>query len=400
MSSAKTGKCLTIFFLLSGLFQRSIAEPNQSPTADAGKDRTVVGSVRVVLDGRASSDPDGNIAAWRWKQIQPTSGSGIVALTGITKDRASFTAPLLNTAQNLIFRLRVTDNQGSTNDDTVTVKVAATQAGGKLNDTGITLCGDYAYAHSAPYSHDANLDCSLLTDDDGDPIPPENRMDGTGRPTGQDAHVGRDASVNNDSNGHAGFSFSKVNAKGEIVSATATKWSCVKDNVTGLIWEVKTNDNGLHDKDWTYTWYEPDNTKNGNQAGIQNGGQCGSTSRCDTSGYVEAVNSAGWCGFKDWRMPGVNELQSIADMGFSEPAIDQTYFPNTNPRGYYWSGTPYADNVSGAWNIYFGDGVDGWENKGVTYYHVINKSPEKILPDGCNSIFRQFNSLRDSHQIR
>ena len=28
-----------------------------------------------------------------------------------------------------------------------------------------------------------------------------------------------------------------------------------RDNVTGLIREVKTDDGGLHDKDWTYTWY-------------------------------------------------------------------------------------------------------------------------------------------------
>lgn len=68
-------------------------------------------------------------------------------------------------------------------------------------------------------------------------------------------------SVNNndDSDGHAGFSFTKLDANGNELLANATDWSCVKDNVTGLIWEVKqggngtVGDEGLHDADDTYT---------------------------------------------------------------------------------------------------------------------------------------------------
>ena len=52
------------------------------------------------------------------------------------------------------------------------------------------------------------------------------------------------------------FDFTKIDANGNALPVTATNHSCVKDNVTGLMWEVKTDDGGLRDKDWYYTWYD------------------------------------------------------------------------------------------------------------------------------------------------
>ena len=86
---------------------------------------------------------------------------------------------------------------------------------------------------------------------------------------GQDASHGRDATQDNDADGHAGFSFTKLDANGKALAASAATWSCVRDNVTGLIWEAKTDDGGLRDKDWTYTWYNPDPATNGGSAGLR-----------------------------------------------------------------------------------------------------------------------------------
>ncbi len=80
---------------------------------------------------------------------------------------------------------------------------------------------------------------------------------------GQDAEYGRDATHNDNSDGHAGFSFTKLDANGNTLPTTALSWSCVKDNVTGLIWEVKTDDSGLQDMGNIYSWYNPDNNANG-----------------------------------------------------------------------------------------------------------------------------------------
>lgn len=63
---------------------------------------------------------------------------------------------------------------------------------------------------------------------------------------GQDPQYGRDAAVGNlnkTGSGHAGFDFSTDN-------------NCVVDNVTGLIWERKTDASGddMHSNKWTFTW--------------------------------------------------------------------------------------------------------------------------------------------------
>ena len=178
---------------------------------------------------------------------------------------------------------------------------------------------------------------------------------------GQDAELGRDLTHNDNSDGQAGFSFTKISATGQVLTATTPQWPCVKDNVTGLIWEVKTDDNGLHDQDWTYSWYEQNPSKNGGFTGTQNGGACGQTSQCDTAAYVQAVNAAGWCGAKDWRMPTLDELEGIVALDRVNPSIDTTYFPNT-PAIWYWAGS--AAGVSDyAWYVYYTQGMYSWNPK-------------------------------------
>ena len=72
----------------------------------------------------------------------------------------------------------------------------------------------------------------------------------------QDAETGRDAQVGLQKlgAGPAGFDFTKLDRNGYPLPDSAMNWDCVRDNVTGLIWEIKTNDGGLRDWDWTYTW--------------------------------------------------------------------------------------------------------------------------------------------------
>lgn len=210
----------------------------------------------------------------------------------------------------------------------------------KLNDTGITTCSS-ANQNGQP--------CPLLD------YP------------GQDGDFGRDVTANDDSDGHAGFSFTKISSTGQELPSSATEWSCVKDNVTGLMWEIKTDDGGLHDKDWTYTWYEPDNTKNGGNAGTQNGGNCGGTGQCDTYSYVQEVNAAGWCGAQDWRMPSWVELLSLVSYDSDNPAIDIVWFPNTLSRR-FWSGSPNVFSKSYiARSIRFDDGYSEWYGKGSAF---------------------------------
>jgi hypothetical protein len=165
--------------------------------------------------------------------------------------------------------------------------------------------------------------------------------------TGQDAESGRDVTHDVSEDGYRGFSFTKLDAAGVPLAdqtqpyATAP-WSCVRDEVTALVWEVKTDDGGLHDKDWTYTWYSSTGIDDGGSPGTPGGGVCAG-SGCDTESLVAAVNAAGWCGAADWRLPGREEVRSLVvakDGGFLYLG-DPPFFPNA--PGSHWTSTPGID---------------------------------------------------------
>ena len=220
----------------------------------------------------------------------------------------------------------------------------------RLNDTGINWGGDYSSGNNSDCSSNINAP--------------------------QDCDQGLDAgtTTDNDYDGHAGFSFTKIGENGNALTADAISWSCVQDNVNGLIWEVKTdidfgnyNNGDLHDKDDTYTWYDTNTSTNGgdgtNPVGTQDSSadSCSGYSSsdgstfCNTEAFVARVNSAGLCGATDWRLPHTSELSSISNYSsFSGVRIDEDYFPNTNHRC-YWSSSPVVYDVK-AWSVAFYSG--------------------------------------------
>lgn len=97
----------------------------------------------------------------------------------------------------------------------------------------------------------------------------------------------------------------------------------VKDNNTGLIWEVKTAAN----KDTTYNWN-------------------------DAKKYAENLALGG---YSDWRLPTVEELSYILHRDKNSPSIDTAYFPNT-VSAEYWTSTEDAAASASAWNVDFAKG--------------------------------------------
>ncbi|MDD5092413.1 MAG: DUF1566 domain-containing protein, partial [Candidatus Wallbacteria bacterium] len=108
-------------------------------------------------------------------------------------------------------------------------------------------------------------------------------------------------------------------------------WCMVRDNNSGLVWEVKSPvPDDLNYFEDRYTWQES----------------------CDA--YITALNDSEYGGFTDWRLPNREELRSIADYSGIIPAVDRAYFPGCLPE-FYWSGDSYRDKDF-AWGIYFAYG--------------------------------------------
>ena len=158
------------------------------------------------------------------------------------------------------------------------------------------------------------------------------------------------------------------NAPGTVEFRTAP-WPCVKDRRTGLTWESKTNDLSLHDKRWTYTWYEPTQISKGNYAGKTNGGKCPEGNDCDTQAYVAAVNAKKLCGYEDWRLPNIFELHTLLNRKDNCPGTctDKHYFPNT-AKGGYWSSSPFEKFICYAWGVDFELGDASGAHKDTPLY--------------------------------
>lgn len=167
----------------------------------------------------------------------------------------------------------------------------------------------------------------------------------------QDCDIGADATQNQDLDGHAGFSFTKLDNAGNRINDMNETASCVLDNVTGLIWEVKTfaGSGGLQDANHTYTWRDD----NFGAFSSINGGDCDRD--CDSQSYLARLNQQALCGYNDWRLPSKIELQEIVNYHTNTPAIDSNFFPHTK-TAFYWSNTLDVDDEGSVWAVDFNVG--------------------------------------------
>lgn len=156
--------------------------------------------------------------------------------------------------------------------------------------------------------------------------------------------------------------YAKMNAAGDVLPDDGTSWACLKDKSSGLVWEIKTDDGGLRDKDNTFSWYNPDNKTNSGHAGAQNGGSCTGGIACDTYSYVQAVNSLNppLCGSGEWRLPTVEELNALRD-------IDGALLPDAQSR-FFWSASSSEVNPVLASGLDFGAKLNFWAQKNTPRY--------------------------------
>ncbi|MCK9417911.1 MAG: YDG domain-containing protein [Nitrospirae bacterium] len=104
--------------------------------------------------------------------------------------------------------------------------------------------------------------------------------------------------------------------------------NCVTDHLTGLMWVQNANLPGYK------TWQQ-------------------------TMDYISAINTgSGLCGYNDWRLPNVNELESLVNAGQANPAmwLNSQGFAGTQ-AGLYWTSTSYSTYSAMAWVLDMGVGA-------------------------------------------
>jgi hypothetical protein len=402
-----------------------------APTVNAGPDQTVKETATVTLTSFAA-DTDGSIVAYKWTQ---TTGPS-VPIDNDDKAEATFSAPnIISVPETLEFEILVTDSDGLTALDKVTVTVDSLPVFTNVNviagDGEITLSwelnddkqldfiryfnikngeeinlktinGIHESRHSIsgltnglqyyfqlvvstpesarhitegiPKSPSTGLlnDTGLFYDDAFlkalEEQGPNNLMpkycsdtDGIGQ---QDCSHGRNAQLlagnlsrSGISNSNNGFDFNALDATGNLHVDYQKPWTCVRDNHTGLVWEVKTKDGGIHDKNHKYRW--GGKTAKGNGLGAY---------YPDWNVLVNGSNADYFCGYNDWRVPTLKELHSVVDYSRNTPTFDINFFRNTPSMPQYWTSSPFAESDEHAWYIYLYEPVGNKDKREKLHY--------------------------------
>lgn len=234
----------------------------------------------------------------------------------------------------------------------------------KLNDTGVVSC----------YNASVAIACDPAARD-------------AGTHPRQDARYGRDAKksaalLTKVGAGSGSFDFTKICRNGDAAGtgtcpadpaqgSGATDWGCTLDNVTGLLWELKTTAPAtLSYSGHKYTWYSTNAATNGGNVGNQGANSCNGTlpgGLCNTEAFIAAINSAALCGRSDWRVPNELEMQSRIDYSKGSLAFDTNYFPNS-AGGNYWTSRTTAFNVTEAFFFSFNLGDINYDVKSGNYF--------------------------------
>src|SRR5262245_12016627 len=118
----------------------------------------------------------------------------------------------------------------------------------------------------------------------------------------------------------------------------------ITDNNTKLMWEKKSDDGSIHDKDNVYSWFNAFDV------------------------HVATLNATNFAGFNDWRVPNVKELLSIVNYALAGGATPKVSpeFDNSCTAGAtvlsgsctaasrYWSSTTNASDPGDHYFVHFG----------------------------------------------
>lgn len=201
----------------------------------------------------------------------------------------------------------------------------------------------------------------------------------------QDAEYGRDtgAEANFDDDGLGNLNLSKLDFHGNVLPRNAIEFECVRDNLSGTVYAVWGSTEYVsvwNDPANLYRWYDSNPANNAGNGGTQapnelelnpeetywfapscafpNLEEAGLNydAGCTTENYLTYLNIMGYCGFDDWRLPTINELQS-SSLYSQILSYDDNFFPDVmqfsdSPGAAskrLATSTPAADNNASVW---------------------------------------------------
>ena len=141
---------------------------------------------------------------------------------------------------------------------------------------------------------------------------------------------------------------------------------CVKDEITGLIWEGKKSDTNVFRGGRNITYN-------------------------DAVAYASAINELRLCGFSDWRIPDLNELHTIVYYG-RQKSLDKYWFPYVYDNTSYWTSSP-GKSAYDYWTVGFvgGSGNSMSRSDNLSYVRLVrgviaDQSQRYIVINDGNSV--------------
>ena len=130
----------------------------------------------------------------------------------------------------------------------------------------------------------------------------------------------------------------------------------ITDQKTGLVWEKLTDDGSIHDRDRVFDWPRAFSDK------------------------IGTLNLIAFTGHTDWRLPNIDELQSLLSYSGANPLVDAAFDTGCTPgctaqtcsctsADQYWSAT--TDSLTStvyAWVVLFNNGLVDSDVKGDLHY--------------------------------
>ena len=114
----------------------------------------------------------------------------------------------------------------------------------------------------------------------------------------------------------------------------------VIDNLTGLIWTKNASLISTYESDWDTESTTDDGAVTWQRA----------------LDYITKLNTRAYFDYTDWRLPFLEELNSLVDYNQHDPVLPAEH-PFSNIKNYYWTSSTYISSTDEIWvvNMYNGN---------------------------------------------